>query len=186
MMRVVEPEPSKEALATVERIARENAPLQSVPATRFPGVGPRAAATFIDAFIGFLVIGLPLLFAFGKKTSTSGPNGSTTTYSSSNPKVLLLWVALAIVYYIVFEAAVAATPGKFAIGLRVKTTEGGKISLRQSAIRNVFRIVDAFPYFIPYLVAAIAVWNDGALSGASVPLRRRIGDRVAGTIVTHR
>jgi len=179
-------EPTKEELATLATISRGAEGSRAVPATRFPGVGPRAVATFIDAFIGFLVIGLPLLFAFGKKTSTSGPNGSTTTYSSSNPKVLLLWLVLAIAYYVVFEAALGATPGKFALGLRVRTADGGKISLRQSEIRNVLRVVDAFPYFVPYLVAAIAVWNDGVLSEASVPLRRRVGDRVADTIVTYR
>jgi hypothetical protein len=65
-------------------------------ATRYPGVGPRAAATVVDGIIGAIVIGLPLVLLFGDKTTTSGTGGSTTTYSTSDPKVLLLWFVLAV------------------------------------------------------------------------------------------
>ena len=145
-----------------------------------PGVGPRAAAWFVDAIVGFVVIGVPLLLAFGKRSRTSSPSGShTTKYSLSDPKVFLLWVALALVYYVLFERLAGATPGKLVLGLRVRMADGARPTWRAATFRNVLRLVDALPYAIPYLVAAIAVWNDREAS-------RRLGDRVAGTTVTYR
>ena len=145
-----------------------------------PGVGPRAAAWFVDAIVGFAVIGIPLLLAFGRRSTTSDPNGShTTKYSLSDPKVFALWVALALVYYVLFERYLGATPGKLMLGLRVRMSDGAKPTWRAAAIRNALRFVDAFPYFVPYLVAAAAVWNDRGPN-------RRVGDRVADTVVTYR
>jgi uncharacterized RDD family membrane protein YckC len=159
-----------------------------VVATRYPGVGPRAAATVIDGIIGSIVIGLPLVLLFGEKSTTTNATGGTSTmYSTSDPKVLLLWFVLVVAYYTVFEAALGVTPGKFVLGLRVRDRTGEKPTPKASLIRNALRIVDAFPYVIPYLVGAIAIWNDDSWSGdGTVSRRRRIGDRVAGTIVTYR
>jgi len=160
------------------------------PATRYPGVGPRAVATVIDSIVGFIGIGLPLLLVFGKSTTVNTSGGTTTTYSTSDPKVLTLWLVLAVAYYIAFEATVGATPGKFLLGLRVRGATGEKCSARGALIRNVLRVVDGFPYLVPYLVGAIAVWSDGSSRTtdrleADRP-RQRVGDRAAGTIVTYR
>ncbi len=160
-------------------------------ATRLPGVGPRAAATVVDGIVGGLAFGVPLLFLFGKTSTTTNADGSTMTmHSTSDPKVLALWGVLAIAYYVVFEAALAATPGKFVLGLRVRDHTGQRISWKASLIRNVLRIVDAFPYFIPYLVGAVAIGSDGSSDLTWAPgeqrRRRRLGDRAAGTIVIYR
>jgi uncharacterized RDD family membrane protein YckC len=81
-------------------------------------------------------------------------------------------------------------PGKLVLGLRVRSATGEKLTLKASVVRNFLRVVDAFPYVIPYLVGAIAVWSDGSLGLDPVPnerrLRRRLGDRAARTIVTYR
>lgn len=154
-------------------------PIVPAAATRYPGVGPRAIATLIDSVLGFIVIGVPLLVLFGKKSTFNGTGGTTTSYSTSDPKVLGLWLLLAIAYYVLFEAALGATPGKLVLGLRVRDTSGQKCTATAALIRNALRLVDAVPYVIPYLAGAIAIWNDGSR-------RRRIGDRVAGTIVTYR
>jgi uncharacterized RDD family membrane protein YckC len=157
-------------------------------ATRYPGVGPRAIATLIDGIVGLVAIGVPVLLAFGKHTTLNTANGTTTSYSTSDPSVLALWAALAILYYVVFESWLSATPGKLVLGLRVRNADGSRIAVRAASIRNVLRVVDAFPYVVPYLVGAIAIWSDGPLEGDDEALsrRRRIGDRVAGTIVTYR
>jgi uncharacterized RDD family membrane protein YckC len=162
----------------------------SVPtATRYPGVGPRAIAVVIDGIVGFIVIGLPILLIFGTKSTTTGPHGATTTtHSTSDPKVLTLWAILAIVYYVVFEAWLAATPGKLVLGLRVRRADGTRIDLKSALIRNLFRVIDGLPYVLPYLVGAIVVWSDGSLEGEDEARsrHRRVGDRVAGTLVTYR
>ena len=84
------------------------APLAVPAATRYPGVSPRAIAVLIDGAVGFVVIGIPILWILGKKTTVNGTGGTTTTHSTNDPKVLALWAALAIVYYVVFEAWLAA------------------------------------------------------------------------------
>jgi uncharacterized RDD family membrane protein YckC len=158
-----------------------------VLATRYPGVGPRAAATLVDAIVGFVVIGIPLLAMFGDRSSVTTDSGTTTRYTIDDPKILLLWCALAVVYYVLFESAIGATPGKLVLGLRVRGADGSKCTFNAAVVRNVLRIVDAFPYVLPYLVAAIAVWNDNTgVAGSSLKRRRRLGDRIAGTIVTYR
>jgi uncharacterized RDD family membrane protein YckC len=149
------------------------------PATRYPAVGPRALATVIDSVLGFIAIGVPLLILFGKKSTTNVTGGTTTSYSTSDPKVFVIWVVLATVYYVLFETSIGATPGKLVLGLRVRdVTTGTKCTARAAVIRSLFRVVDGFPYFVPYLVGAIAIWQDDS--------HRRIGDRVANTIVTYR
>ncbi|SRR5260221_5172718 len=162
-------------------------PVVPAPATRYPGVGPRAVATLIDGILGFVVIGIPLLAVFGSKSTTHTASGTSTTYRTSDPKLLALWFVLAVAYYVVFETTVGATPGKLVLGLRVRDAAGAKCSPRAAVIRNVLRVVDAFPYFVPYLVGAVAIWTDESLSEeGTASRRRRVGDRVARTIVTYR
>jgi uncharacterized RDD family membrane protein YckC len=157
------------------------------PATRYPGVGPRAIATLIDSVLGFIVIGVPLLVAFGQKTITYTDAGTSTSYSTSNSWVFAVWLVLAIAYYVLFESTIGATPGKFVLGLRVRDEAGNKCTAKAALLRNVLRVVDAFPYVIPYLLGAIMIWEDDSSPAmADVRRRRRIGDRVAKAIVTYR
>ncbi len=155
--------------------------LPEIPlATRYPGVGVRAVATIIDGILGGLLIGVPLVVAFGKHETTQSASGAkVASYSTSSPWVFALWIVLAIAYYVVFESLVGATPGKLILGLRVRGLDGERPSWRAACIRNALRIADAFPYVVPYLVGAVAIWT-----GAVVP--QRLGDRVAKTVVTHR
>jgi uncharacterized RDD family membrane protein YckC len=172
------------------RIGAVESPALTVPAaTRYPGVGPRAVAVLIDGIVGFVVIGIPILSIFGTKSTTIDPSGATTTtHATSDPKVLALWGTLAIAYYVVFETWLAATPGKLLLGLRVRSGDGTRIDARAAIIRNLLRVVDGFPYVLPYLLGAIVAWSDGSLEGEDEARsrHRRIGDRVGGTIVTYR
>ncbi|HEV7237477.1 MAG TPA: RDD family protein, partial [Ktedonobacteraceae bacterium] len=79
---------------------------------------------------------------------------------------------LALVYYIVMEATQGATLGKMALGLRVVKVNGSPISWTESIVRNLLRIIDGL--FV-YLVGAIFVWTS--------PLKQRLGDRAAQTVV---
>ena len=65
--------------------------------------------------------------------------------------------------------------GKMALGLRVIRTDGAPISWTESIIRNLLRIIDGL--FV-YLVGAILIWTS--------PLKQRLGDRVAKTVVVRR
>ena len=81
--------------------------------------------------------------------------------------------ALTLVYFTVMEATQGATLGKKALGLRVVKIDGtSPIGWSASILRNLVRIVDAL--FV-YLVGALIIWKS--------PIRLRLGDKAANTIV---
>jgi len=70
---------------------------------------------------------------------------------------------------------VGASLGKVLVGVRVRQANGGRLTVAGAAVRNLLRVVDALPYFIPYLVGSVAV--------ARSAQRQRLGDRAADTVV---
>ncbi|HYU75014.1 MAG TPA: RDD family protein [Ktedonobacteraceae bacterium] len=125
---------------------------------QYVGVGPRFLALLIDTIIIGVVAGI--LSAIFR--NSPGLSGGVTGL-------------LALAYFIVLEATQGATLGKMALGLRVTRTDGAPISWTESIIRNLLRIIDGL--FV-YLVGAILIWTS--------PLKQRLGDRVAKTIVVRR
>ncbi|HET8910639.1 MAG TPA: RDD family protein, partial [Ktedonobacteraceae bacterium] len=71
------------------------------------------------------------------------------------------------------EATRGASVGKMVMGLRVVRQDGGPISWTESLIRNLLRIIDVLPF--AYIVGAIIVSTN--------PLKQRLGDKVAHTVV---
>ncbi len=125
---------------------------------QYVGVGPRFLALLIDAIIIGVVGGiLGVIFR-----NSPGLSGGVTGL-------------LALAYFIVLEATQGATLGKMALGLRVVKTDGSPITWTDSLIRNLLRIIDGL--FI-YLVGAIFIWTS--------PLKQRLGDRAAHTVVVKR
>lgn len=129
---------------------------------QYVSVWPRFFAVLIDGIL-VGIVNVIISFAFGA-------NGSSLA--------TILSVIIAFGYFIVLEALQGATLGKMALGLRVVKTDGTPISWGESVVRNLLRIVDEIPFVIPYLLAAILVWNS--------PTRQRLGDRVAKTVVVRR
>lgn len=133
---------------------------------RYIGVGKRAVAWLIDA-----VISVALVTPFGEYSHDGG------VYEArwDGGRFILAFVLVAL-YFVLFEWLASATPGKFAVGIRVRRADGrGRIGFGQSFTRNLARLLDAFPYLIPYIVGAIAV--------RSSPAKQRLGDRWATTVV---
>ena len=125
------------------------------PQLAYVSVGPRFLALLIDGVIIGVVSGLLSLLLRNAPGAAGGIVG-----------------VLAIAYFIVMEATRGATLGKMALGLRVVKLNGSPISWSESVIRNLLRIIDGL---FAYLVGAIIIWNS--------PLRQRLGDRVAKTVV---
>lgn len=65
------------------------------------------------------------------------------------------------------------TPGKAALKLRVVDARGLPVSLYQSLVRNITRILDFLPAF----------YGVGAIATLLSPNRRRLGDLIADTLV---
>jgi uncharacterized RDD family membrane protein YckC len=129
------------------------------PQLQYVSVWPRAGAVIIDGIILGIVVGI-------------------LSYALQNaPAVLaILEIILIFGYFIVMEATRGATLGKMILRLRVVKIDGSPISWSESVIRNLLRIIDALP--TAYIVGAILVWTS--------PLRQRLGDRAAKTVVVRR
>ena len=92
-----------------------------------------------------------------------------------------IWIAVSTVFYalggyfIIFEWLMnGQTPGKKALGIRVRMTEGTPATLQAIVIRNLFRIADcAFPF----------QYAAGCLMIVFSSKTQRAGDLAAGTIV---
>lgn len=132
---------------------------------QYIGVGRRAVAVIIDMII-FFIIGY-IIALFTDDTTSAG-------YQMEGGPAFLLFL-LVLLYYVVLEATLGATLGKMLLGIRVAKVDGSSISWSASLIRNVLRIVDGFLF---YLVGAILVWQS--------PLKQRLGDRIADTVVVQR
>lgn len=120
-------------------------------------LGARIGAAVID-FILLAIIGGALGFALGSAGATIG-----------NLLGLVIWLA----YYIYFEANYGQTIGKMALNIVVVTEDGGQVDYEKAVLRNVLRIVDAFPFL--YLVGIVVI----VLSDEN----QRLGDIVADTLV---
>jgi uncharacterized RDD family membrane protein YckC len=142
------------------------------------GIGSRFLAALVDTLLILIlqvIVNFPLLllvrFLFDE---VLGDEGS-----------LLIWVfavagliAFAFFwgYYIFFEMIWnGQSPGKRWIGLRVIRIDGTPITLAESIIRNLIRLVDFLPAY--YGVGVVAMFiNEQS---------RRLGDLAAGTLVVH-
>ncbi len=142
------------------------------------GIGSRFLACLVDtALIGaiVLVIVLGLMALFNLVV----PDG----LSSSNSMVYWVIAAISLVvfavnwgYYIFFEMYWnGQSPGKRLVHLRVIRTDGGPISLTESVVRNLVRIVDMMP----------SAYGIGVISMFISSQSRRLGDLAAGTLVVH-
>ncbi|NOH12902.1 MAG: RDD family protein [Chloroflexi bacterium] len=86
----------------------------------------------------------------------------------------LIDVAVAISYFALFESLYGASPGKVLLRMRVVTTQGENVSVRQALVRGVFRLFDGLFFAIP------------AITRMREPLYQRYGDAQADTMVIDR
>jgi uncharacterized RDD family membrane protein YckC len=131
------------------------------------GIGSRFLAQFVDMVIVFVIalvitigaIALGAIFNSGQVALLFG---------------LILGFVLIAGYFLVSEATLSGqTIGKRYVRLRVVGDQGQPITLGQSAIRNLVRIVDFLPVF--YGIGIITLFANGR--------GKRLGDFAAGTLV---
>jgi len=128
------------------------------------GVGSRVLAAFVDYLLQFVVQIVWLLVAFGAGRAMGEPVGTFVVYFAG--AFAIDWA-----YFAGFEVALKGrTPGKKWVGLRVVTREGGTADTSALLTRNLLRVVDVLV---------------GVPMMAIDPLSRRLGDRLANTLVVH-
>jgi len=90
--------------------------------------------------------------------------------------ILLTMFVLEWFYPVVFELTMqGATPGKRVLGLRVLRDDGTPVGWRESVLRNMLSAVDFLP----------GLWGAGFISMLLSRDGKRLGDRVAGTLVVY-
>jgi uncharacterized RDD family membrane protein YckC len=142
---------------------------------RGEGVNWRFNAVFLDAIfinIVYIVIGV-ILGVLAEPASYASPEQIGSDLASIYSGVLLLLLLLIWpLYFILCETIWGKTLGKKFSYLCVIRKDGSRISWLQAAIRAFFSILEYNP------LGAIVIW--------STPLKQRIGDLIAGTLVVNR
>lgn len=137
----------------------EHVPIRLEPA----GAGSRFLATLLDAFIVLGISGI-----VGSLLGLVLPRGVGAAIGITF-NFVLTWG-----WHVYFETRrQGRTPGKRALKLRVIDARGLPVSLYQSLVRNITRMLDFAPAF--YGIGAVAVLVS--------PTRRRLGDIIADTLV---
>jgi uncharacterized RDD family membrane protein YckC len=138
---------------------------------RGEGVNWRWNAVFVDAIlieILYMVIAV-ILVALG--TLFTGKTMPDDLGGMIGGSMLFLIPVIWFLYFFLFEGSRGATPGKKSSNLKVIRKDGGKIEWWQAAVR-------AFLSFFEYNpIAAIVIWV--------TPLKQRIADLIAGTLVVN-
>jgi uncharacterized RDD family membrane protein YckC len=157
-------------------------PQISVIAKPAEGVGfpLRAVARIIDLII-HNVIGIPLGFiaglVIGYISSSSGLG--TPSIATEDPTGQMVSGAFAIVGFIFYsticEAYYGATLGKLILGLFVVDKNGKQISFGAGLVRSVLFFIDSLFFGLV-----------GYAFMKETPLKQRLGDRAAGTVVVKR
>ncbi len=143
------------------------------------GVGSRALAAVMDDLLVLLIVGtLAAVLALLEDTtqwltSLLGIMSIPTFLAGVAFITYLFWFS----YYIVFEIVWnGQTPGKRVLGLRVMMLDGTPVTPTAIFVRELVRLVDAFPICIfGYNVAGLLAFFN--------PYGQRLGDMLAGTFV---
>jgi uncharacterized RDD family membrane protein YckC len=139
----------------------------------YQGVGLRFVATLIDSVL-LAIPACVMGFVIAGATDSTTSSG----FALEGAPALLYFVlifGLWLGYYTLLEGLIGGTLGKLVLGMRVLREDGGKIGLQEALIRNLLRIPDAFFF---YLIGVVSILTS--------PVKQRIGDRVARTVVVRK
>ena len=153
-------------------------------------IGRRISAGIIELIIWFVLFIIAsqifgshdVLKTVSTTTNSAGQTvnqGQKLTYQSNLSGVPMLIFSLTVLaYYVLFEWLAGGTISKLILRLKVVGLNGQRISLKQALVRNLLRLIDDFPYFIPYLTGLIIL-------NANTN-KQRLGDKLAHTLVVRK
>ncbi len=140
-------------------------PEKTILSYRLAGLGPRVLGHMIDLFL------VAAIFIGG--TIAMGTLAYFDRYIYSGV-VSFAMIVFPFAYFILFEGLWnGQTPGKKAVSVRVRMSDGTPITFAAALGRNLLRPADMIPGV--YLVGILAIFTN--------PKGQRIGDLVANTIV---
>ena len=140
--------------------------------THFAGLWPRFLALVID-FLLFCALFFPVTrLVTGSWILSSESHRWKYGWFITDP-LCIFFLFVMLLYFVALEGMAGATLGKWAVGLRVVRTGGGRPGLTRAFLRNLLRLVDGLPAFSILGVVLILSSEE----------RARFGDRIAGTRV---
>lgn len=137
---------------------------------RGEGVNWRFNGVFLDLIVIELIYVVLAVLFVGLGSAFSGNMNDLVPLFSGG--VLLMMPVIWFLYFTLFETISGATPGKRASFVKVIRKDGGKIEWWQALIRAFFGLLEY------NIIGAIFVWV--------TPLKQRLGDLIAGTLVINR
>ena len=130
----------------------------------------RAIAFILDGFVtGGIMLAISIPLAILAVFVAPGAEGAALLVGG----VQLITPLIVLGYFTYFEGKKGRTLGKKVMDLKVVKDTGGQISMTESLIRNVLRIIDVLPQF--YIIGIVSIY----LTEKS----QRVGDLAAGTQV---
>jgi uncharacterized RDD family membrane protein YckC len=138
------------------------------------GLGSRLVGAIVDGLVvGVSLAGIGLILVLAAELLVDGGIEAAPLLVMAVYWIISFLVVFG--YDVCFEVLNSGrTIGKRAAGLRVVRLDGGPVMFRTSAVRNLLRLIDWFPFFAP-LTGIICILVTGR--------NQRVGDLVAGTLV---
>jgi uncharacterized RDD family membrane protein YckC len=134
-------------------------------AALYATLGDRLLAQLLD---------LTIVLAASRLILTAIMRGAGAAYLSRPMEFLFIAFLLLLLfgYFILADARYGVTIGKWVAGIRVEPAGEATLSMRRSITRNLWRILDCAPAYLP-----------GAVTIIVTARRQRIGDLFAATVV---
>ena len=131
----------------------------------YQGIGPRIAAQIVDTII-ILILYMLVGFAMAGSFSFDFTGEAAYPIIAASGLIVLL-------YFVLLEGLTGATIGKRLLKIKVVRVDGSPCGIGPAAIRTILRIIDGLPFL--YIIGMILI--------ARSPMKQRLGDRVARTVV---
>jgi uncharacterized RDD family membrane protein YckC len=138
---------------------------------RYAGFWIRFAARFLDG----LIIGVPLMILFFVLVFSRIHPGAPPQLGILPTLLQFGFVFIQMGYEVFFLGKYGATPGKMACGLKVVTSDGGKISYGRAVGRFFSQILSGLTCYIGYIIAAF-----------DNPQKRALHDHICNTRVVYK
>jgi uncharacterized RDD family membrane protein YckC len=152
---------------------------------RVAGIGSRFLAALVDSLLIVALQAVVILLVILVSALVLSIEGSSLSDFVESENSAMAWLAAGLGllafaffwgYYIFFELLWnGQSPGKRWVGLRVIRADGAPITLAESIIRNLIRLVDFLPAYYGIGVVTMFVNSQS----------RRLGDLAAGTVVVY-
>ena len=140
------------------------------PLLNYAGLFRRAGALALD-FLLFCMVFFPATY-FIKGVWLMSPQDHL--WIIFDP-ICAVFLVIIFVYFIVFEARLGWTVGKWILKLRVVDMHGDPIAMKASLIRNLGRLIDGIPLYLTGIVCILVTRK-----------KQRVGDMMAKTCVVVR